>query len=113
MSGRRGRAKIIEVDGDAEDKTKLFSAIREAVGDGGNLRQLVSRIEVDIFDLIETTLEKEVRDAVRRQFRASLAVDVKFRITNFYPAGFIWKLTRSSTEILSRREFFHNSIHRD
>lgn len=77
----RNEDVLIQVGGDAEDKNEMSSGIREAVGVGGNVYQLGPRIEDELLSLGQTNLEKEIRDAVRRHFGASLGGDVEDRMT--------------------------------
>lgn len=54
----RNEDVLIELGEDTDNKTKLSTAIREAVGDEGNVRQLIPPTKVEVLDLDETKLEE-------------------------------------------------------
>lgn len=61
----------------ADDRTKLYSAIREAFGAGRSVRELVPRTDVEVLDLDTTSDGQEVAEAVRKYFG-----DIKAKIVN-------------------------------
>lgn len=80
MRWTRNGDVLIEVGNDAEDK--LTSAIGEAFGVEGNVRELVLRTEIEVLDLDEMMVEAGVRHGRQgqhddRAFRKSLKAYVE------------------------------------
>lgn len=63
---RKTRDVLIEVQHAEEGRSKLLSAIEEAVGMGGNMHELASSTVVEALDLDTTTIIKEIKDALGR-----------------------------------------------
>lgn len=80
---RESRKKeiLIKVCPTADGRSKLSSAIREAVGDETSMRKLVTGMEVEVLDLVTTTDVEEVTEIVRSHIVGIDPDSVKVNLT--------------------------------
>lgn len=71
----------IEVGDAADGRPKLAFAVKEAVGVGGKVRQLVLRTKDEVLDLDIIADAKEVSAALRRHFSEPMRGELKVNIT--------------------------------
>lgn len=91
---------LIEMGPADDGRSKLSSAIKEAVGVGGSVRELVSRMEDEVLDPEAITYVKEVMNTVQKQFDGQAAVHVKVTISK---KTFRWSL-KTYVELSEERE---------
>ena len=77
----RTKDLLVEVKCTAENRGRLDSALRGAVGESGSVRHLVPTTEVEILDVDPSVEEEEVAEAVRSYLREEPSSEVKVSLT--------------------------------